>query len=175
MSVTLYAAVVPTYLQMLGSVAGLIGKAEAHCAGTGTLPAAILDARLADDMLPFAYQVKSVAAHSIGAIEGVRRGEFNPDRTTPPDSFAGLAKRIAEAQVQLAAIDPAEIDGFAGKPVDFAAGDFRVPFVAEDFLLSFAQPNFYFHVTTTYAILRSRGVAIGKRDFLGAPRTRVPA
>ncbi len=173
MSFTLYAAVVPAYLQMLGTVGGLIDKAEAHCAAAGVDPAAIIDARLADDMLPFAYQVKSVAVHSIGAIEGVRRGEFNPDQTPPPDSFAGLRERIEAARTAIAAIDPAEIDGFIGRDMLFAAGKtFRISFAAEDFLLSFSQPNFYFHVNASYAILRAQGVAIGKRDYLGALRLK---
>ena len=172
MSLSLHAAVVPAYLQMLGTVAALLDKAEAHCAEQGIDPSAILAARLADDMLPFAYQVKSTAVHSIGAIEGVRRGEFSPDRTTPPDSFAGLRDRVEAARAAVAALDPAEIDGFVGRDMVFAAGSMRVPFAAENFLLSFSQPNFYFHVNATYAILRAQGVAIGKRDYLGTLRAK---
>lgn len=173
MSISLYGAIIPTYQQMLGTVAALIDKAEVHCAAADIDPATIIDARLAEDMLPFAYQVKSTAIHSIGAIEGVRRGEFNPDRTPPPDSFTGLREKIASARAAIAAIDPAEIDGFVGRDMLFVAGEtFRVPFTAEDFLMSFAQPNFYFHVNATYAILRAQGLAIGKRDYLGALRVK---
>jgi len=97
MALTLYAAVVPSYLQILESMARLVSKAQDFCQDRGLEPVAILDARLADDMLPFAYQIKSTAVHSIGAIEGVRRGVFSPDRASPPKTFAGLAERVAEA------------------------------------------------------------------------------
>ena len=97
MTLSLYSAVVPNYVQILGAVARLLDKAEAHCAETGTDPDDLLKARLADDMLPFGYQVKSCAAHSIGAIEGVRAGVFSPDMTPWPTTFEGLRAAIAEA------------------------------------------------------------------------------
>jgi len=84
MALSLYAATIPTYLQILGSVNGLIDKAEAFCAETGIAPGEIIGARLFEDMHPFAYQVKSTAVHSIGAIEGLRGGSFSPDRTPRP-------------------------------------------------------------------------------------------
>ena len=167
---SLYDATVPSYRQLLGSVTALIGKAEAFCTDRGIAPPEIIGARLAEDMKPFAYQVKSARVHSIGAIEGVRAGRFGPDESTPPDSFAGLREQIAAADAALAAIEPAEIDGFVGRDMAFVFGEHVVPYRAEQFLLSFAQPNFYFHVTTAYAILRERGLAIGKRDYLGRLR-----
>jgi hypothetical protein len=172
MPLTLYAAVVPSYLQILGSVSRLVGKAEAFCQDQGLAPQAILDARLADDMLPFAYQVKSTAVHSIGAIEGVRNGVFSPDMVPPPTSFAGLAARVAETITQLTALDPDEVESFVGRDMRFQFGDHRLDFTAEDFLLSFSQPNFYFHATTAYDILRMKGLAIGKRDFNGRVRQK---
>ena len=90
--------------------------------------------------------------------------------TTPPDSFAGLRERIDDTLAGLAAIDPAELDSFVGRPMRFELGDYKVDYVAEDFLLSFSIPNFYFHVTTAYDILRSRGVVLGKADYLGRTR-----
>jgi hypothetical protein len=172
MALTLYAAVVPSYLQILESVSRLVGKAEVFCQDQGLAPEAILDARLADDMLPFAYQVKSTAVHSIGAIDGVRQGVFSPDNTPPPATFAGLAERVAEAIAQLAALDPDEVESFIGRDMRFQFGDYHMAFTAEDFLLSFSQPNFYFHATTTYDILRMKGLAIGKRDFNGRVRQK---
>ena len=94
MAFSLYAATIPSYQQVLGAVSGLIGTAEAFCAEKGIPPEDIIKARLAEDMLPFAYQVKSTAVHSLGAIEGVRRGVFSPDMTPPPESFAALKARI---------------------------------------------------------------------------------
>jgi hypothetical protein len=170
MSFSLYSAVVPTYLQILASLSGLLDKAESFCAEREIAPQQIIEARLADDMHPFAYQVKSAAVHSLGAIEGVRRGVFTPDTTQPPDSFAALKTRIAEARAGLQAVAPGEVDGLMGRDMRFSFGERHVDFRAEDFLLSFSQPNFYFHAATVYDILRWKGVPIGKRDFLGRLR-----
>jgi len=171
MSFSLYAATVPSYLQILGAVGTLLGKAEAHCAQTGVAPAELLQARLAEDMLPFAYQVKSTAVHSLGAIEGVRRGVFSPDMTPPPADFAALKARVAGTIAGLQAISAAEVDAFVGRDVHFEFGERRIGFTAENFLLSFSQPNFYFHATTAYDILRWKGMKIGKRDFTGTLRS----
>src|SRR5580704_15842238 len=94
MAFSLYAATVPSYRQILGAVAGQLGTAETFCAEKGIAPHDIIQARLAEDMQPFAYQVKSTAVHSLGAIEGVRRGVFSPDTTRPPENFAALKTRV---------------------------------------------------------------------------------
>jgi hypothetical protein len=171
MAISLYAATIPSYLQILDAVSGLIGKAETFCTQKGIEPQLIIQARLAEDMQPFAYQVKSAAVHSIGAIEGVRKGVFSPDTSTPPQTFSALKGRITEAIAALHALDVAEIDALTGRDMAFAFGERRMNFTVENFLLSFSQPNFYFHATTAYDILRWKGVALGKRDFLG--RTRI--
>ena len=172
MTFSLYAATVPSYLQILGAVSGLISTAETFCAEKGIAPHDIIQARLAEDMQPFAYQVKSTAVHSLGAIEGVRRGVFSPDVTRPPDSFAALKARIAETLAALEAIEASEVDAFVGRDMRFTFGDRHIDFTAENFLLSFSQPNFYFHATTVYDILRWKGVPLGKRDFLGRLRRK---
>jgi hypothetical protein len=172
MTFSLYAATVPSYRQILEVVSGLLGKAEAFCTEKAIAPHDIIQARLADDMLPFAYQVKSATVHSLGAIEGVRKGVFSPDATPPPDNFASLKVRIAETLAALEAIEPAEVDAFIGRDMRFAFGDRHIDFTAEEFLLSFSQPNFYFHAATSYDILRWKGVPIGKRDFLGKVRRK---
>lgn len=172
MAFTLYAATIPSYLQILNSVSRLVTKAEDHCREAGLAPDALIQARLADDMLPFAYQVKSTAVHSIGAIEGVRKGVFSPDTTTPPDTFEGLRERAAQAIAALEAVTPDEMESFIGRDMRFEFGSNAMEFDAEQFLLSFSQPNFYFHATTAYDILRLKGVQIGKRDFNGRVRKR---
>ena len=172
MSISLYAATIPSWQQILGAVDGLLDKAQAFCTEKGLAPEEIIQARLAPDMLPFAYQVKSTAVHSLGAIEGVRRGSFSPDTTTPPATFPALKTRIAETLAALAKITPSEVDGFIGREMRFVAGERQLEFTAENFLLSFSQPNFYFHATTTYDILRWKGVPLGKRDFSGRLRIR---
>jgi uncharacterized protein len=172
MAFSLYAATVPSYCQILRAVAGLIDKAEAFCSDKRLTPQDILEARLAADMHPFAYQVKSTTVHSLGAIEGVRKGTFSPDTTTPPQDFAALKARIVESIAALEAIEATEVDSFLGRDMRFAFGDRHVDYTAENFLLSFSQPNFYFHAATTYDILRWKGVPIGKRDFTGKTRIK---
>lgn len=172
MSFSLYSATIPAYLQTLGALAALIDKAEVHCASTGTAPAELIEARLAPDMLPFAYQVKSVKVHTLGAIHGVRKGVFSPDLSTPPDSFAAMRTMIASAAKELEGVSAAEVESFIGRDMRFEFGESRMDFTAENFLLSFSQPNFYFHMTTAYDILRWKGLQIGKRDYMGRPRLK---
>jgi hypothetical protein len=172
MSISLYDATVPSYLQLLTAVSNLLDKAQAFCTEKGLDPNSLLQARLADDMHPFVYQVKSTKVHSIGAIEGVRKGSFSPDNSTPPQSFPDLKTQLTETIAALKAIEPSEIEAFIGREVRFVFGERQIPYTADNFLLSFSQPNFYFHATTAYDILRWKGVPIGKRDFIGRPRLK---
>ena len=123
-------------------------------------------------MLPFAYQVKATTTHSLGAIEGLRKGVFSPDMTPPPQTFSALKTTISETLAALEAMDAAEIDAFLGRDMRFVFGDRQVNYTAENFLLSFSQPNFYFHATTAYDILRWKGLPLGKRDFVGRVRIK---
>lgn len=175
MSFSLYDAVVPQFIQIAGAVRGMIDTAEAKCTDCGVTEGDLVRARLADDMLPFCWQVKWVASHSIGAIEAARAGQSTPDQTQPPTSFAELRAIIDDCLDALKALDPDEVNGLMGRDVVFSVGEMRLPFKAEDYLLSFAQPNFYFHATTAYGILRNKGIPVGKRDFLGAMRLNLPA
>ena len=172
MTISLYDATVSSFRQTLGALSGLLAKAEAFCAEKGVAPEQLIQARLAEDMLPFAYQIKSSVVHSVGAIEGVRRGSFSPDRTTPPETFPALHVRITDALKTLEAMDRSEIDACVGHDMCFVAGERRIEYTAENFLLSFSLPNFYFHAATAYDILRWQGLQIGKRDFMGKTRAR---
>ena len=172
MSFSLYEATVPSFLQIVGSVGALVTKAEAFATEKGIDPATLLGAKLADDMLPFGYQVKAVSVHSIKAIEGVRAGVVSPDRSPWPADFAGLAAQLAETHAALETVNPDEVNNFVGNDMAFAMGERRMEFTAENFLMSFSMPNFYFHATTAYAILRAQGVPIGKMDFMGRPRLK---
>ena len=172
MTLSLYAVTIPSYRQTLGAVLGLLRTAQTFCAEKGIEAPELIQARLAPDMLPFAYQVKSTAVHSLGAIEGVRRGVFSPDMTPPPETFAALEARITGTLSALEAIEPAEVESFVGRDMRFEFGNRRIDFTAEDFLLSFSQPNFYFHAATAYDILRWKGAPIGKRDFIGKLRSK---
>jgi hypothetical protein len=172
MAFSLYTATVPSWIQLLGSISKLLGTAEEYCTSQSLAPEEIIQLRLAADMLPFCYQVKSTAVHSLGAIEGVRRGVFSPDMTPPPDTFAALKTRVSDTITALQAIKPEEVDGFLGRDMRFAFGERQLDFTAEDFLLSFSMPNFYFHATTAYDLLRWKGIPLGKRDYIGRLRLK---
>ena len=172
MALSLYAATIPNFQQTLGAVSGLLDRAESFCSEKSLAPQDLIQARIAADMLPFAYQVKSTAVHSLGAIEGLRKGVFSPDMTPPPETFAALKTRIANTLTALESLEPAEVDAFVGRAMRFSFGERHIDFAGEDFLLSFSQPNFYFHATTAYDILRWKGVSLGKRDFMGRLRSK---
>lgn len=174
MTISLYDAVIPSQLQIIAAVRALVDKAKTHCEETSTAAADIIGARLIEDMQPFSYQVKCCREHSLGAIDAVRAGVFTPSLAAPPDSWEGLYEKLDEAKAGLEKVDEAEMAGFVGKPMEFRFRETVMPFSAENFLLSFAQPNFYFHATTAYDLLRERGFAIGKMDFVGMPRMKLP-
>ncbi len=172
MTLSLYDATIPSNLQILRAIDALLDKAEAFCTEHDHEPATIIGAKLADDMLPFGYQVKSCAEHSMGAIAGVRAGSYSPDLQPWPDDFATLHAKIREAIATLEAIDRTEFDTLADNDTEFRFGENVMPFTGANFLLSFSQPNFYFHAAIAYAILRAKGVKLGKRDFMGMPRMK---
>jgi uncharacterized protein len=170
MSLSLYQATVPSYVQILEATLPLIDKAEAFCLEKGLEPTDIIQARLAENMLPFTFQITSIAHHSMGAIEGVKSGQFSPNRDLSED-FPGIRDRLGKALAYVKGLTEDEVNNLQGREVRFVFGDINIPFIGEEFLLSFSQPNFYFHVTTAYDILRWKGVKIGKMDYLGAFRT----
>lgn len=170
MSFSLYAAYVPGALQMLGTARHLVDTGEKWCAETGSEPAELIGARLIADMLPWAYQVKCVAEHTQGSVEGVRKGVYSPDLAPWPDSFDALRAKLAQATEAMEGLTETEVEGFVGQPMRFEFKGNGMDFKAEDFLLSFSQPNFYFHCATAYDILRAKGAPVGKRDFMGRLR-----
>lgn len=173
MSLSLYDLSVPNYLQALGAVSGYLAKGAAFCAEQGTDPNEIVGARMTDDMLPFSFQIASIAHHSLGAIEGVQKGAFYPPKDPGTYSYADLQKLVEDAKAGLEKVSPDAVNGCEGKDLVFHLGKHQLPFTAENFLLSFSFPNFYFHVTTAYDILRMRGVKIGKADYLGRMRMKM--
>lgn len=172
MPFSLYDITVPNFRQTLGAVAGLLDKAEAFCTEKSVAPADLIGARLIEDMFPFSYQVKSTVVHSVGALEALANGVFSPDLTPPPETFAALKHKVAGALQALNAFTPADINAYEGRDMRFEFKDFKLPFTAENFLMSFTLPNFYFHATTAYDILRAKGVPVGKRDFTGQLRIK---
>ena len=172
MATSLYDLSVASYLQTLGGVAGFLDRGLDHCRENDVDPNAIVETRLFPDMAPFRFQIWSVRHHSIGAIEGVKKGAFAPPSEARPLNYVELQGLVAEAREKLAKVTPEEINALEGSDVTFQIRDFKMPFTAENFLMSFSMPNFYFHATTAYDILRSKGVPLGKRDFMGPMRLK---
>jgi uncharacterized protein len=162
MPLSLHAAFIPSCRQIIGGCLNVLAKAEAAGIDTG--------ARLAPDMFPLAFQVKQVAMHSQGAIDGVRAGQFSPGGAPLDPDYASFTAALKEADAAIASVTEAEMEGFIGGTTNFVFGERKMPFKSEDFLLSFSQPNFYFHASMVYAILRNAGLPLGKMDYMGRPR-----
>lgn len=167
MAFSLYDATVANHLQILGAVGSFLDKSLAHFREKGIDPAEVVETRLAPDMLPLRFQIVSVAHHSRGAMESAKNGVFVPPSGKPDLDYAALQALVAEARNELAALTPEAVNALIGREVTFKIGDRVLPFTAEGFLMSFSLPNFFFHATTTYAILRHKGAPLGKRDFMG--------
>ncbi len=166
MAFSLYDATVANYLQILGAVSGFLDKSLSHFREKGIDPTEVVETRLATDMLPFRFQVVSVAHHSRGAMTAAQNGVFVPPSPKGED-YAGLQALVADARNELSALTPEAVDTLIGRDITFKLGDRTMPFTAEGFLMSFSLPNFFFHATTAYDILRHKGAPIGKRDFIG--------
>lgn len=169
MSITLYSAGVPLFDSMLENLLTWFDKAEAHAAAKKFDPSVYLAARLAPDMLPFTNQVQiacDTAKFLVARLSGAQAPSFD-------DKEASLAELRARVQATLAFIRsvPADrIDGTEAKQVTLPRRTGDVVMTGQDYLTQFALPNFFFHVTTAYALLRHNGVEIGKLDYLGATR-----
>jgi hypothetical protein len=167
MAITMYTASVPTFLQHLGGLKGIIEKVEAHATAGKIDPAVLLNWRLAADMFPFARQVRQASEHALGA--GRAAGIEVPKLPDIDTSFAEMHSRIDQTIAFLKTIKPEQLDGKEDKEISVVVGGNPRPFKAQNYLFHFAMPNFFFHLTTAYNIVRGVGVAIGKRDFMGQP------
>jgi hypothetical protein len=167
MAFSLYDATVANYLQILGAVGGFLEKSLTHFRDKGIDPAEIVETRLAPDMLPFRFQVVSLAHHSRGAIEAAKNGLFVPPSGKPDLDYAALRALVTEARNELSVLTPEAVNALGGRDVTFKLGDRALPFTTEGFLMSFSLPNFFFHATTAYDILRYKGAPLGKREFMG--------
>jgi hypothetical protein len=172
MAISLYDVSVTSFLQALGGVAGFLDKGLAHCQTNGVDLKEVVETRLYPDMLPFRFQIVSVAHHSKGAMDGVKAGVFGPPAGIPDLDFSGLQKLVADASADLRKLTREAVDALEGRDVVFKLGERSMPFTAEGFLMSFSLPNLHFHATTAYDILRMRGVPLGKRDYMGPLRLK---
>jgi hypothetical protein len=172
MATTLHDLSVKCYLQTLTGVEGFLAKGLAYCEAQGIDPDEIVATRLYPDMFPFSFQLLSVTHHSLGAIRGIEAGVFTPPPPLPTLRYAGWQAALSDARETLTAMVPEAVNALEGKDLEFRFGDFKLPFVAEDFVLSFSLPNLHFHATTAYDILRMKGVPLGKRDYTGPMRIK---
>ena len=167
-AISFYDASVGSYLQVLDGVAGVLEKGATHTeAGDLDLQDVVMT-RLREDMMPFHFQVVSVAHHSWGAMQGLKEGMFRPPSFDLDKDYTGLQALVSEARSGLGDLAESEVEALADKSMVFSLGKREMPFTNQNFLLSFSLPNFYFHATTTYDILRMLGVPLGKMDFLGS-------
>lgn len=166
MSLSIYETSVPVLIRALGVLSDLLDKGEAHARAQDLDPAELTQARLAPDMLPLARQIHIATDGAKGAgarLAGVEIPSYPDTETTFPE----LRARIARTIDFLKDLDPAAFTGAEDRQVELKVGGSTIPFSGRDFLLTFALPNFFFHIVTAYDILRHKGVAIGKRDYLG--------
>ena len=170
MSSTLYDISVASFVQGLAGVTEVMRLGHEFYEANGKSPNEIVASRLRDDMLPFHFQAQAVTHQSLGAIEGVRQGQFGPPPRIEPLDYAGLQNLVAETLDGLRTVDADELNSYAGKPVIFRMGELEMPFTAENFILSFALPNFHFHAATLYDMLRIEVVSLSKKHFLGKMR-----
>lgn len=163
---SLHRLAAPTFLQLLGSMDGILQKAIAHCDANKIDQSALLQARLFPDMYPLVKQVQSTCDHAAGAcLRLALRDATNPPRDET--SFQALAARVAGAIAKVKSVSAEQMDANAERELTIAMGSREFKMLGWNYMVHHALPNFYFHHTTAYDILRHNGVAIGKRDFLG--------
>ena len=143
MAISFYDASVGSYLQVLDSVVGILEKGASHAAEGHLDPQEVVMKRLRDDMMPFHFQVVSVAHHSWGAMKGLQEGVFRPPSFDLDKDYAGLQALVAEARGGLADLARDAVEELADKSMVFQLGKREMPFTNQNFLLSFSLPNFY--------------------------------
>lgn len=166
MSLTMYQASVPVFIKMLGNLERLLRKAEAHAKARKIDPSVLLNARLYPDMFALMRQIQLTADFAKGTtarLAGVEVPKF-PDTET---DFAGARARIQKTVKFVKTVKAAQIDGSETREIVLPIGGTPTKFKGQNYLLTFALPNFYFHAATAYAILRHSGIELGKRDFIG--------
>jgi hypothetical protein len=167
MTLSMYAASVPVFKQMLNSLSAILTKAEAHAAEKKFEPAALLQARLYPDMFPLTRQVQVAADFAKGAAARLAGVEV-PRYDDTEQSFAELRERIAKTLAFIDSLPHEAIDASAERDITSGSGDKARHFKGQAYLLHYALPHFYFHTATAYAILRHNGVEVGKKDFIGS-------
>ena len=166
MTISMYQASVPVFVRMLGNLAAIMRSAQAYAEHKKIDPAVLLQLRLYPDMFPFVRQVQIATDTAKGCasrLAGVEPPRYEDNEA----SFADLQTRIDKTIAYLGTFTPAQLDGSEERTITLKLRDRSLTFPGLAYLLHNALPNFYFHVTTAYAILRHGGLEIGKQDYLG--------
>lgn len=166
MSISMYTASVPVYVQFLTALSNVLKKAEEHCAAKKIEPSVLVTARLYPDMFALARQVQIATDHAKGSVARLAGVEV-PSFADTEATFEELQARIAKTLDYVQGFTPEQIDGSDDKHIVLEMRTTKIEFNGADYLTRFALPNFFFHTTTAYAILRHAGVEVGKRDFMG--------
>lgn len=166
MSVSMYQASVPALIRGLNNLSAILDKAAADAAARNIAPDVLLNARLAPDMFALTRQVQ-IASDSAKGCAARLAGVDVPSYADDEASFADLQQRIAKTVAFLQGFNAAQIDGSEMREVVLKVRGDEIRFSGQNYLLGFVLPNFYFHLTAAYAILRHNGVALGKMDYLG--------
>jgi uncharacterized protein len=169
MQISMYQASVPTITHSLSNLIAILEKGAAHAEANKIDPAVLINSRLYPDMFALGKQVQiasDIAKRGVARLAGVEPPAFEDKETTFPELIDRLQRTIA----YLNTLTPEQIDGSEEKAIELPFGQETMLFTGLSFLLYFIHPNVYFHVTTTYDILRHNGVELGKIDFLGKPQ-----
>ena len=167
MTISMYQASAARFAATLGNLSAILDKAQAHADARKLDPMVLTGSRLYPDMLPLTRQVQIACDAAKGAVARLAGAEI-PKHDDVEQTFAELKARIAKTIEFMKTFGPAQLDGTEAREIVLKLQGKDVTFGGMQYLLGFATPNFYFHVTTAYNILRHNGVELGKRDFLGA-------
>ncbi len=171
MSLSLSEVSVPVLKQMLGALGNILEKAEAHVAHKKLEPAALLQARLFPDMFTFTRQVQ-IACDFAKGMAGRLAGVDVPVEEDREQGFAELRARVSRTLAFVSSLERSQVQGAGERPIVLRPGTPKErSFNGQDYLLHYALPQFYFHMTTAYALLRHNGLEIGKLDYMGAAST----
>jgi uncharacterized protein len=163
---SLHAASVPVFVQILDALSAVLKKAEAHAEAKKIAPEVMLGLRLTPDMFALTRQVQiacDFAKNTAGRLAGAELPKFPDEEKT----FGELQERIAKTKAFITGLDAGAIDGVGGRMIQFPMRGKPHEMAGAAYLNSFALPNFYFHATAAYAILRANGVDLGKGDYMG--------
>lgn len=166
MSLSMYQASVPVFVTMLNNLTAILEKGEILAKERNVDEGILLNWRLAPDMFPLTRQVQIATDFAKGTTARLA-GSDVPKYSDDEASFAALRRRIAKTAIFVEAFKPSDIDGSEDRDITLAVGGQEMRFKGQPYLLHFALPNFYFHVTTAYDLLRACGVNLGKMDYLG--------